>query len=231
VDTLGSPINYTWDFGNGNVSHDRTPPAQVYTRPGNYAVSLSVNTNQCPTPFNTIKQILVVDKPTPAVRYPVQYAVIGYPLELTARPFGATALWRPSNYLDEPASFKPIFLGSVDQLYTIDITTGSGCVTVDTQLVTAVKEAAIYVPSAFTPNHDGLNDVLRPVLMGIKELRYFRIFNRWGQLLYQSNSELPGWDGTSGGTPLATQVVVWMAEGISVDKRVITLKGTSTLLR
>lgn len=227
----GSPIRYVWDFGNGYASSSGTPPVQVYTVPGNYSVSLSVTTDQCPTPVNTLRKTLVVDAPRRALNYPVQYAVINYPFELQARPFGTTVIWRPATYLDNPQSFTPVFTGPSEQLYEIEITTLSGCVTVDTQLVKTVKEAAIYVPTAFTPNSDGLNDNLRPVLMGIKELRYFRVFNRWGQLLYQSKAELPGWDGTVSGTPLASQVVVWMVEGLSVDKRMITLKGTSTLIR
>ncbi|HLG39455.1 MAG TPA: T9SS type B sorting domain-containing protein, partial [Chitinophagaceae bacterium] len=118
-----------------------------------------------------------------------------------------------------------------EQLYTITITTASGCVTVDTQMVKTVKEAQIYVPSAFSPNNDGLNDNLHPIFVGIKEVRYFRIFNRWGQMLYERKTELPGWDGNIAGTPQPTQVVVWMIEVLTIDNRIIAKKGTSTLVR
>jgi gliding motility-associated-like protein len=231
IDTLGTPINYVWDFGNGQLIADRNPPIQVYTVPGNYSVSLSVNTDQCPVPVHVLKKTIVVDQPRPGVNYPIQYAVVSYPLELQARQFGVSAIWTPAAYLNTQESYSPIFNGSFEQLYTIQIKTESGCVTVDTQIVKTVKEAAIYVPTAFTPNNDGLNDYLRPVFMGIKEVRYFRIFNRWGQLLYERKTELPGWDGTVGGTPQSAQVVVWMIEGLSVDNKIITRKGTSTLVR
>jgi gliding motility-associated-like protein len=89
----------------------------------------------------------------------------------------------------------------------------------------------MFVPTAFTPNGDGLNEVLRPTLMGIKELKYFRVFNRWGQLLYETTTERAGWDGTQNGTKMATQVVVWLAEGIGVDGKTYVKKGTSTLVR
>ncbi|MBL7742813.1 MAG: gliding motility-associated C-terminal domain-containing protein [Chitinophagaceae bacterium] len=231
VDTLGSTIHYLWDFNNGQTSSLHTPPPQVYTSAGNFQVSLSVNTEQCPSPLHVLKKIVVVDKPRSAVRYPVQFAVVDFPLGLQARQFGETALWSPGTFLNTQESYTPVFNGSSEQLYTIKITTASGCVTVDTQVVKTVKEAAIYVPTAFSPNNDGLNDRLRPVLMGIKEIRYFRIFNRWGQLLYHSKTELPGWDGTINGIPQATQVFVWMIEGISIDNRVISRKGTATLVR
>ena len=53
----------------------------------------------------------------------------------------------------------------------------------------------IYVPNAFTPNKDGLNDLLKPFMIGIRELKYFRIFNRWGQLVFETQDPNNGWDG------------------------------------
>lgn len=231
VDTLGSPINYTWNFGNGQTSNLRNPPAQVYTSAGTYPVSLSVNTVQCPAPLNTMTKNIIIDKPKPPVNYPVQYAVINYPFGLEARAFGSSVLWSPGTWLDTRTSYTPTFKGPTEQLYTITITTNSGCVTVDTQLVKTVIKAEIYVPSAFTPNNDGLNDVLKPVVYGVKEIRYFKIFNRWGQLIYEKRSILPGWDGRIAGSDQGSQVFVWIIEGIGVDNTIITKKGTVTLIR
>jgi len=87
------------------------------------------------------------------------------------------------------------------------------------------------VPTAFTPNNDGLNDILRPTLMGVKELRYFRIFNRWGQMIFDTKTERSGWDGKVKGSPMPSQVVVWMMEGVGVDNNIYRRKGTSVLVR
>ncbi len=231
IDTIGSPINYLWNFGNGQSSTDRNPPIQVYPVAGTYPITLSVNSVQCPSPSDVLKRNIVIDKPRPGITYPVQYAVIDYPLVLQARQFGETALWSPGTHLNTQESYTPVFKGASDQLYSIEIKTISGCLTTDIQEVKTVKEADIYVPSAFTPNNDGLNDHLRPILMGIKEIRYFKVFNRWGQMVYQSKNELPGWDGTINGIPQSSVVVAWMIEGISIDNRIITRKGTSTLVR
>jgi gliding motility-associated-like protein len=231
IDTMDSQVNYLWDFGNGHTSTLSNPPPQIYPFAGSYNFSLAVNTAQCPSPLNVLKRNLVIDKPKPNTTYPVQFAVIDYPLGLQAREFGETVLWSPGTWLNTRTSVTPLFTGNTDQLYTIEITTKSGCITVDTQVVKTVKQAEIYVPTAFTPNKDGLNDFLRPVLMGVKEIRYFRIFNRWGQLLYERKTELPGWDGTINGIPQTSQVFVWMIEGVGVDNRIITRKGTSTLVR
>lgn len=179
----------------------------------------------------TAKQTIVIEKARPGINYPLEYALINSPLHLEARQFGTSVLWSPGTNLDVRTSYTPVFKGLSDQLYTIEIKTSAGCITVDTQLVKTVKSVEMYVPTAFTPNNDGLNDFLRPTLMGVKKLRFFRIYNRWGQLLFESKTDRPGWDGRFNGLTLSTQVVVWMVEGLGVDGNIYTRRGTSTLLR
>jgi gliding motility-associated-like protein len=176
-------------------------------------------------------QDVFIDRRKAGITYPVEYAVVNLPLSLEARQLGETALWSPGISLDNPASYTPVFKGQADQLYTIQLKTEGGCTTVDTQLVKTVKTVEMYVPTAFTPNNDGINDVLRPILMGIKELHYFRVFNRWGQVLFETKTNRAGWNGTYGGLPMSTQVVVWMAEGLGADGNIYTQKGTSLLVR
>lgn len=181
--------------------------------------------------INTQKQPIFIDKARPPINYPVEYAVANLPIRLEARSFGSGVTWSPGTYLDNIATVAPQFKGSTEQLYTIEITTNTGCITVDTQMVKIIKEVSIYVPSAFTPNSDGLNDILRPTLMGIKELQYFRVYNRWGQLIFETRTKWAGWDGTVNGTPQATGVVVWIAQGKGVDGKTYTKRGTSVLIR
>lgn len=232
VDTMGSPISYTWNFGNGrSTSNLRTPPAQTYTAAGAYPVTLSVNTAQCPSPLNTARHIVVVDKPQAGISYPVQYAVVNLPLTLQARQLGESFFWSPGISLSTRTDYTTVFKGQTDQTYTIDIKNNTGCVTVDTQVVKTVKNVEIYVPAAFTPNSDGTNDYLRPVLMGIKNIRYFKVFSRWGQLLFESRTERPGWDGTYNGVKQGTQTVVWMIEADGIDGNTYMRKGTSVLIR
>jgi gliding motility-associated-like protein len=198
------------------------------TQTGSYYATL-INNAGCI--INTEKQNIIIDEPKPGIKYPVKYAVIDLPLELKAREFGDNVLWSPPSWLNSQTSYTPVFIGSSDQLYTIEIKTNSGCITVDTQLVKTVKKAEIYVPTAFSPNKDGLNDFLRPIIMGVKEIHYFRIFNRWGQLLYEMKTDQPGWDGNLNGVPQASQVVVWMLEGIGMDNSIYRRKGTTLLVR
>jgi gliding motility-associated-like protein len=199
------------------------------TKSGSYHALLFNETGGCS--IATREQDVLIDIAKPGITYPTQYAVVDLPMKLQARQFGATALWRPGNNLDNPSIYSPTFQGLTDQLYTIQIETNTGCVTVDTQLVKIVPHVDMYVPTAFTPNNDGLNEFLRPTLMGIKELHYFRIYNRWGQLLFDSKADRPGWNGKLNGMIQPTQVVVWIAQGLGVDGKIYTRKGTSTLVR
>jgi gliding motility-associated-like protein len=175
----------------------------------------------------------MIEIPRPGVTYPVQISVINFPLQLEARPFGVSTVWKPSIYLDDPVTPKPFFnvTTEVNQLYTIDIRTAAGCLTTDTQLVKSVKEVKIYVPNAFTPNNNGLNDLLRPLLLGVKEIKYFRIYNRWGQLVYDMKTADRGWNGAFKGIHQPTGTFVWIVQGLGLDNKIYTQKGTTTLIR
>lgn len=183
--------------------------------------------------LDTRKEQVIIETPRPGIRYPTAYAVMNFPVQLTARDFGVDYQWRPAFFLDNPLIPNPNYTPPVigDQVFTIDITTAAGCLTVDTQLVNTIKEVKVYVPTAFTPNNDGRNDFLRPIMLGVKELKYFRVFNRWGQLVYDMRSSERGWDGTVSGQIQGTSVYVWMIEILGLDNRRHFQKGTVTLIR
>jgi len=209
----------------------QTGPRYRADRSGVYR-ALLINEKGCAE--LTEEKVVSIEIPAPGITYPIAFGFSNYPLQLKARAIGTSVQWRPPTFLNSAGSFAPVFTGTADKLYFIDIVSETGCVTVDTQLVKVVKDIKIYVPSGFTPNHDGLNDHLKPILLGIKELRYFRVYDRWGQLVYDSNKNggaFPGWDGTIKGIPQSAQLVVWMAEGVGIDDKVYKEKGTSMLLR
>ena len=226
-----STVYYLWDFGNGQTSTLLNPPAQVYSTPGNYVMSLSVSTAECPFPLNIQKRFVKVDRPAPGINNPVAYAVANLPQILEARPIGASVIWRPATSLDNATSYEPVFMGNTEQQYTIELKTISGCITIDTQVVKINKNIVIYVPNAFTPNHDGINDNLKPFMIGIKELNYFKIFNRWGELVYETHDPKKGWDGRFKNSPVLTQTLVWMLEGVGADNKIYKAKGSTMLLR
>jgi len=231
VEPGNTAVYYIWNFGNGQTSTLRNPPPQVYTTAGNYVMSLSVSSAQCPTPWSIQKRFVFVETPKPGITNPEEIAVVNLPLTLQARPFGSSVLWSPATSLDNPNSYTPTFTGNKEQLYTIEIRTNAGCVTVDTQWVKINKSIEIYVPNTFTPNNDGRNDLLRPYMIGIKQLSFFRIYNRWGQLIHETRDTKKGWDGIFKGNPVEVQTLVWMLEGIGADNKIYKAKGTTILLR
>ena len=101
----------------------------------------------------------------------------------------------------------------------------------DTQLVKIAPKVEIFVPNTFTPNHDGTNDVLRPFMIGIKSLTYFRVFNRWGQQVFETHTANAGWDGKFKGVLIEIQTVVWMVEAVGADNVLYRKKGSSILVR
>jgi gliding motility-associated-like protein len=181
--------------------------------------------------INTQSQSIFIDRAKPGITYPVEYAITNLPYRLNSRTFGSSVLWTPGNSLDNPSSVSPVFKGVTEQLYAVEIRTNSGCITIDTQLVKVIKGVEIYVPTAFSPNGDGRNEILRPTLMGVKELQFFRIYNRWGQLMFETKTKWDGWDGKLNGKPQTTGVVVWEAQALGADGNVYTEKGTSVLIR
>ncbi|HEY6901141.1 MAG TPA: T9SS type B sorting domain-containing protein, partial [Puia sp.] len=89
----------------------------------------------------------------------------------------------------------------------------------------------IYVPKVFTPNNDGTNDLLKPILVGIAEFHYWSIYNRWGNLIYTSQDPNRGWDGTFKGVAQPVETYVWIAEGVDVNGKKIVQKGMTSLVR
>lgn len=226
----GAPlINYAWNFGNGQTSGTYSPH-YTYTTDGSYTVTLSATSAECPQP--DIKQkTVVIDKPAAAQRYPDRTAITNFPLQLSTRTFSGSAKWNPAINLNDPYRKDPVFRGFGAQLYDITLTTKTGCITVDTQMVKMVKEVNIFVPAAFTPNGDGINDYLKPLLYGFKKVNYFKIYDRWGKLLFASEDDLKGWDGKNGNMPLDTQTVIWLISAVDMDGVTHTEKGTTIIMR
>jgi gliding motility-associated-like protein len=89
----------------------------------------------------------------------------------------------------------------------------------------------IYVPRVFTPNGDGVNDVLKPILVGIPTFHYFSVYNRWGNLVFTTSDPGVGWDGRFKGVQQPTETYLWIAEGVDTDGNKVVRKGMVSLVR
>lgn len=191
-----------------------------------------LQSNICTNPLQTQSINMTIDTPAIGVTYPLLDVPFNFPVQLQARgrDFASSVLWTPAVNLDKPNTFDPYFKGVQPQTYLIELKSALGCITIDTQVVKTHKEIAIYVPSVFTPDGDGKNDYLRPLLLGFEKLKYFRVFNRWGKLIFETQSELPGWNGRVGNQPQETQAIVWMLEAVDVDGKSHFRKGSTLLM-
>ena len=160
--------------------------------------------------------------------------VIGQPLQLNASG-GVSYIWTPPTGLSATNIPDPvgIYDGSIDSIrYRVDVFNSIGCSVPDFVTVKIYKtNPQVFVPTAFTPNNDGLNDFIRPIAVGIQKINYFRVYNRWGQMVFSTIRDGHGWDGRIGGVSQATNTYVWMVSAVDYLGKPFFQKGTVTLIR
>lgn len=160
--------------------------------------------------------------------------VIGQPLQLNASG-GTTYSWSPGIQLSDVNISNPtaIYDGSFDNItYQVIMANEAGCMDSAYVTVSIFKvEPQVFVPTAFSPNGDGKNDVFRPIAVGMKRLDFFRVYNRWGQLVFSTTENGKGWDGKIKGSLQGTNSFVWIVQGLDYLDRPFFQKGTVTLIR
>lgn len=157
--------------------------------------------------------------------------VLGQPLQLTAS--GSTNYsWSPGTWLNNPTIFNPIALPQESIQYVVRVSNSQGCFDTDTINVKVFKiDPDLLVPTAFSPDGDGLNDNFKPIVIGMKSLDAFRVYNRWGQLMFSTTQTGYGWDGNFKGAAQSAGAYVWYAEGVTYLGKKIERKGTVVLIR
>lgn len=113
--------------------------------------------------------------------------------------------------------------------YVLMGTNQYGCLNTDTVCVNVTREWDVFIPNAFTPNGDNTNDVFIPVGYGLSEIS-LTIFNRWGTVIFKSNGDTIGWDGTSKGKTCEQGVYIYQAEIVTMGGNKVKRTGHVTLL-
>lgn len=164
--------------------------------------------------------------------------VINQPLQMHARSTDSALVsytWTPGTWLDNAFIDAPVatITAAIDSItYTVTAVTPQGCSGTGKMTVTVYTTLPdIFMPSAFTPNGDGKNDIFRPILVGIRDLDYFSIFNRWGQMVYSTSRNGQGWDGSVSGRMQETGTFVYMVQGRDYTGKVHFKKGSFVLIR
>lgn len=163
--------------------------------------------------------------------------VANQPLQLQASSSDTTGdkfTWLPVIGLNNPGISNPVAIldANVDAVkYTVRATTAVGCYGENHITVRVFKTPPdIFVPNAFTPGKN-INSLFRPVPVGISSLQFFRVYDRWGRLVYSTSQIGQGWDGTIGGRPQDSESYVWMVRGTDYKGKTIFKKGTMVLIR
>ncbi|MDB5202549.1 MAG: hypothetical protein JWQ27_1958 [Ferruginibacter sp.] len=177
-------------------------------------------------------------KVTPAVRISAgrdTIVAINQPLQLRATELGNSGVtsytWSPVYGLNDPNIAMPVTTLDRDIQYVVTGRTPLNCEGSDTINIKVYKGPDIYVPTAFTPNSDGRNDLLRAIAIGMKEYHYFRIYNRYGELIFATADFNKGWDGKYKGKEQNTGTFIWLAEAVDYRGNVIQRKGSTSIIR
>lgn len=227
-------VSWNWTFGDGNGDTVQNP-IHYYGYTGSYSVRLEVNTqNSCS--HDTLIPGIALVKTLPKSNF--TFARVDYDFEKVDFEFYDKSLqpiqWRwdfgdgGTSTLQHPAYS---FQDTLHYLVTLIVQNTLGCEDTSSQLVWAVPEFLIYVPNAFTPNGDRVNDGFAPKATPYYQKYSLMIVNRWGEVVFQSNQLDTFWDGTYKGSDCSEGVYLYVIEVTDHFGERHHKKGTFTLIR
>jgi gliding motility-associated-like protein len=230
-------ITWKWTMGNRNLN---TPNISLnFPASGNYTVYLSA-ANLLGCADTTQKELFVPEIPTITVAEdPVIPVSTGVTLPVTYGPEVISYKWTPPNNLSCTDCPTPFANPKLTTTYTVTVGDKYGCTNTASIKVTTVCNGLNYfVPNTFSPNGDGVNDIFAPRGTGLNRVNSMRIFNRWGEMVYErmnfmANDRTPtgGWDGTYKGKPASADVYVYIIEFVCENAAIIPVKGNVALVR
>lgn len=225
--TLGSNGGGSYEWIPATGLSSTIIPNPVAT-PADTTVYSVIVTNQFGCKDTAEITVNVVERPR-ANAGPDQYMIRGTSTQLLGLASGQdiSYSWSPAIFIDDPQSLQPIVSPPLDTNYLLTVVSNQGCGTV-TDIVRVYVYADVYIPNAFSPNNDGLNDTWSiPALRAYSEYTV-SVYNRHGQLIFFTKNNANPWNGKYKGVPQPTGAYVYMVE-IKDEKRL--LKGTLIIVR
>jgi len=222
--TTPNGFDYTWSPAESLNNPNAIKPVATPSVTTTYSISIA---NEC---FSASDELVVNVNPLPIVD-------AGDDIEITIAETAtlngysdASFTWSPTIGLSNPNSLQPTADPNQTITYYLEGTNGI-CKKIDS--VTVFVDASIYVlvPSAFSPNNDGLNDVVRLYTNGIEDINSFAIYNRWGREVYKGAGFDATWDGFFEGEEQLVGVYIYYVEAVTHDGNTIVEKGNVTLIR
>ncbi|HWY38063.1 MAG TPA: PKD domain-containing protein [Bacteroidia bacterium] len=223
--------NWNWNFGDGSTSTSANP-THTYANAGTYTTTLIVETNLgC---YDTIKKPVIV-RQSPVAAFimsenpAVALDIIHFTDQSTPQATLIGWFWNfGDSVLSNQQNPAHSFANQGDYNIILVVTDNFGCK--DTARTDINIALLPQVPTAFTPNGDGHNDVLF-VRGGPFEKIHFRVYNNWGELVFQCTDQKIGWDGTVSGVDQPLGVYVWVMDVEAANKKQIHKSGDVTLMR
>ena len=207
-------------------------PVSYPPRTTNYILT-AFDTRGCPKPTSDTIRVTVLPKMRVSAGRDTS-VIVNQPLQLTATG-GINYDWIPATYLSAADISNPVSIfpnPATGIQYKVIVYSTQGCKDSAYINIKVFKtKPTIFVPTAFTPNNDGKNDLLRPIAVGISNIEYFNIYNRWGQLLFSTTINGQGWDGRINGVLQSTGTFVWTVKATDYTGEAYFQKGVVTLIR
>ena len=145
---------------------------------------------------------------------------------------GVSFFWSPETDLETPKLLTSVSNTMKSIVYYLNTTSAFGCVNKDSIRVIVEVVTLLDLPTAFSPNGDGINDVFHIVRwLNIQKLKEFAVYNRWGERVFATNDLYEGWDGTFRNMEQPMSTYVWYAIGLTRDGEEVVKKGNVTLVR
>ncbi len=229
--STGTPTGWSWSFPGATpaTSTLQNPTNICYNTPGNYSVTL-ISTNAFGSDTIVMNNYMVVGAQNNVDAGAYVTIAIGNSTTLNASGGVGTYSWSPATGLSCTSCQSPLASPTVTTTYTVSYTNAFGCMSTDTVTVDVIIAYSIFIPSAFSPNGDNVNDILWVRGAGIKTLN-FVVYDRFGEKVFESSNINDGWDGTFHGKDMNTGIYVWYVNADFYDGTTQTLKGDVSLVR
>ena len=227
-DVLNTVNKWYWDFGKG-LKQNSASVTQTYTSSGDrpftvVAFSIYGCKDTITRPFTIYDNTAFAGRDTiVAWDEPLQLNAHGHP--------NTSYTWTPAIGLNDAHIGNPVATLVKDQLYQMDAMTDKGCDAHSKIMVKRFKGPELYIPSAFTPNGDGKNDLLKVFPVGISKFGQLSVYNRQGQRLFYTTDFSKGWDGKINGDPAPSAAYVAYATATDYRGRLMENKLTVVLIR
>lgn len=230
----GSMVGSSFNWSPISTLSNANTLSPIATPAGTTAYVLTVRDNiGCPKPNRDTVLVTVLPK-IAAFAGNDTAVVVGQPLQFNATG-GVRYVWSPSMWLNKTDVANPVavYNAEIENIqYKVLVYNEANCVDSAFVSVKIFKtNPQVFVPTAFTPDGDGRNDIFRPIAVGITRIEYFRVFNRWGQQVFNTTSNGKGWDGKIGGKNQSSGTFVWLVKGVDYTGKSFFAKGTVTLIR